>query len=332
MAKNTKNFSQLSEAERAIIEALLKAGHSKKYIAGELGRHISTIYRELSRNIPKRGIGAKRYNANRAGEKARQRHKTKPKFKRFTDELKQQISKLIREESLSPELIAGRRKLEGVNTVSHESIYRWIWECKHGNRRENRAYKELHKQLKHYGRRRKRKNRNENRGCLKYRVSIEKRPQAANKRKRIGDKEMDIVLGKNRKPGLLVIQDRKTRFIRLEKIQGKSATHIQKKINKAMKRFELGVKTITTDNDLAFDHHYKLAVPVYFTHPYSSHEKGSVENRIGVLRRFIPKGKDIDEIKTNEIRKIEARLNQRPMKIFNYETPSEQYYKFAFIS
>lgn len=142
---------------------------------------------------------------------------------------------------------------------------------------------------------------------------------------------MDILVGKNRKPGLLILQDRKTRFSRLEKLHGKSAAHIERKINQAMRRFAGGTKTITTDNDLAFAHHYKLDVPVYFAHPYNSHEKGSVENRIGIVRRFFPKKTDFEKISIAEIRRIENLINQRPMKLFNYETPSEQYFKFAFI-
>lgn len=332
MNKAKRKFSQLSETERAKIEVLLQAGKSKRYIADKLGRHVSTIYRELSRNIPKRGIGAKVYQADKAELKAWIRHKTKPKHRRFSDKLKKKVSRLIQAQRLSPELIAGRMSLEGQDGVSHETIYQWIWKCKHGHRMENQPYKELHKHLKHYGRRRKRKNRKDNRGCLKHRISIEKRPKAASNRKRIGDKEMDIVLSKNRRPGLLVLQDRKTRFVRLEKLKGKSALYIEKKINRIMNRFEHGVKTITTDNDLAFANHYRLKVPVYFTHPYSSQEKGSVENRIGVLRRFFSKGTDFEKISTAEIRKVENLLNQRPMKIFNYETPSEQYFKFAFIT
>lgn len=157
MNKVNRKFSQLSETERAKIEVLLKAGHSRKYIADQLGRHLSTIYRELSRNTPKRGYRAKVYDASRAEEKTRHRHARKPKYKRFTDNLKQEIARLIEEQSLSPELIAERRKKLGMETVSHESIYRWIWECKHSHRKEHEPFKELHRHLKQYGRRRKRK-------------------------------------------------------------------------------------------------------------------------------------------------------------------------------
>ncbi len=326
-----KVFDQLSEQERSQIEVLLKAGTSKAEMAGLIGRHISTIYREINRNTPKRGRGAKVYKASSAQLKTENRHKQKPKAIRFTDDLKTTVYKQITEEKLSPELIAGSAKQNNRFCVSHETIYKWIWQSKHGNKQKDRKYKQLCKHLKHYGRRTKRKNSHDNRGCIQQRVSIEKRPGIINDRKRIGDKEMDIVLGKNRAPGLLVLHDRKTRMTWLEKIESKSADYIENKINKMMKRCKHKVTSITTDNDLAFAHHHKLNVKVYFTHPYSSFEKGSVENRIGVLRRFFPKKTDFNFVTKEEIKSAERKLNNRPMKKFNFQTPLQQYYKFAFI-
>lgn len=326
-----KVFSQLSEQERSQIEVLLKAEKSKAEIAGLLGRHISTIYREIKRNMPKRGRGATVYKAANAQLKTANRHKQKPKAIRFTDNLKSEVYKQITEDKLSPELISGSAKQNNRLGVSHETIYQWIWQCKHGNKQKNRKYKQLCKHLKHYGRRTKRRNSHDNRGCIQQRISIEKRPKIINERKRIGDKEMDIVLGKNRAPGLLVLQDRKSRMTWLEKIESKSADYIENKINKMIKRCKHQVISITTDNDLAFANHHKLGVKVYFTHPYSSFEKGSVENRIGVLRRFFPKKTDFNFISKEEVKSAEQKLNNRPMKKFNFETPIQQYYKFAFI-
>lgn len=326
-----KTFSQLSELERSQIEILLKAGKSKAEIALLLGRHISTIYREINRNTPKRGLYAKVYNGTSAQKKTVIRHKLKPKAKRLTESLKEEICRQMTEDKLSPELIVGAAKCRHQECVSYETIYKWIWRCKHGNKREDRKCKTLCKHLKHYGRRRKRKNSHDNRGHIRQRVSIEKRPKIVNQRKRIGDKEMDIVLGKDRRPGLLVLQDRKTRMTWIEKIESKSADYIEGKINEMMMRCKHKITSITTDNDLAFANHYKLDVKVYFTHPYSSFEKGSVENRIGVLRRFFPKKTDFSTISDEEVKSVEQKLNNRPMKKFNFETPRQQYFKFAFI-
>lgn len=332
MHKVKRSFSQLSETERVKIEVLLQEGKTKQQIADKLGRHVSSIYREVNRNTPKRSTGAKVYTALNAQRQTALRHKLKPKHCRFTSKMKRQVKLLMERERLSPELIVGSLKRKGEATVSVETIYSWIWRCKHGHKRADREYKELHRYLRHHGRRQKRRNKKDNWGCLQHRVSVEKRPKLINKRTRIGDKEMDIVLGSNHRPGLLILQDRKTRFTRIAKLNGKSAPYIEKKINQLMKRFEWGVRSITTDNDLAFAHHHRLGVPVYFTQPYSSYEKGSVENRIGVIRRFFPKKTDFEKISSREIRKVEQKLNQRPMKIFNYETPPEQYFKFSFIT
>ncbi len=327
-----RGFSQLNEVERHQIEVLLKAGKSKSMIAELLGRHISTIYRELNRNTGKRGIGAKVYNARTAQIKTEWRHKIKPKRLLFTDKQRDDFNKQIKEDKLSPELICGRYKRTGKTCVSHETVYKWIWECKHGNKGRNSKYKNLCKYLKHSGRRQKRRNKNNNRGCILGRVSIEKRPEVVNERKRLGDKEMDLVLGANHQPGLLVLQDRKTRMTWLEKIENKSANYIHKKINKVLRRCKHKIRSITTDNDLAFANHHKFNVKVYFTHPYSSFEKGSVENRIGVLRRFFGKKTDFKSVSSKQIRVVEQKLNNRPMKLFKFATPLEQYQKFAFIT
>ncbi len=327
-----KVFSQLNEQERSKIEVLIQMGKSKADIATILGRHVSTIYREIKRNTPKRGIGAKLYKGANAQLKTKQRHAQKPKAIRFTDTIKCEVFKWLTEDRLSPELIAGSARVNNRLCVSHETIYKWIWQAKHGNKRKDRKYKKLYKFLKHAGRRRKRRNMYQNRGCIRHRVSIEERPRIINERRRLGDKEMDIVLGKNHAPGLLVLQDRKTRMTWLQKIESKSAVYIEKKIKKMIKRCKHTITSITTDNDLAFANHYNLDVKVYFTHPYSSFEKGSVENRIGVLRRFFPKKTDFKTVSVQAIKFVERKLNNRPMKLFNFHTPLQQYYKFAFIS
>lgn len=321
-----RTFSQMSFEERLKIKALLETGHSQKDIAQLLNRSASTISREFNRNIAKRGRGSGHYCAESAQRKTVQRHKNKPKAIKLTDELKCKIKKLIVHDRLSPELISGRAKLEKVEMVSHETIYKFIWTSKHGNKRSGKAYKTLHKFLKHYGRRRKRGNVYENRARILNRIPISQRPDHINLRKRFGHAEMDIVLGKNRKPGILIIQDRKSRKTWLKKIEHKNAKYINSKIKSILNRTEKPIRSITTDNDLAFANHHQLNIDVYFTNPYSSQEKGSVENRIGQLRRFFPKRTNFDEVSESQINKVEHLLNNRPLKMFNYKTPNEVYF------
>lgn len=325
--RKVRTFSQMNKEERIKIETMLEAGYTQLDIAKCLNRSESTISRELHRNIPKRGQGAGLYNASNAQVKTTQRHKQKNKAVKLTNEIKCKISKLIIEQKLSPELISGRAKLEKVKMVSHETIYKFIWSSKHGNKRSDKPYKTLHKFLKRYGRRRKRSNQYENRGHIFNRISISQRPEHINQRKRIGHTEMDIVLGKNRKPGVLIIQDRKSRKSWLKKIECKKASYINSKINSILKKAEKPIRSITTDNDLAFANHHLLNVNVYFTNPYSSQEKGTVENRIGQLRRFFPKRTNFEKISESRIKEVEHLLNNRPLKMFNYKTPNEVFFK-----
>ena len=203
------------------------------------------------------------------------------------------IAKQLAVEKLSPELIAQMGCRENADFVSHETIYQWVWAMKHSHKRQDQPYRLLYTDLKHGRIRRKRGNYHENRGCISNRVSIEKRPAIVEKRRRIGDVEVDLMMGKNHQPGLLVITDRASLKTSLVKISTKASKPIAKSIIRKMKPCRQWLKTITYDNDLAFAAHAtvneELKTKSFFTHPYTSQEKGTVENRIGVLRRFFPK-------------------------------------------
>jgi transposase, IS30 family len=323
----TTNYSHLDQGQRYKIAALLNAGKSRAEIALALGCHKSTIGRELARNTPKRGTGAKCYKAERAQEKTQQRHRLKAKHCVFTDGMKDQIVKWLTIEKLSPELISVKGRQGSNRFVSHETIYTWIWGAKHSNRKEDRPYRKLYLKLKHGHRRRKRGNYNENRGCIPDRVPIEKRPSIVEKRKRIGDAEVDLVLGKNHQPGLLVITDRATLKTSLTKITTKASAGIARKIIGKMKPFGHWIKTFTYDNDMAFSQHQKinesLKTKSFFTRPYTSQDKGTVENRIGVIRRFFPKKTDFTKITARQVKRVEKMINERPVRKFKYQTPNQ---------
>ena len=144
----------------------------------------------------------------------------------------------------------------------------------------------------HSKRRHKRKNVNKNKGCIPDRTGIEKRPKIVDKRKRLGDLEIDLMMGSDHKPALIVITDRASRETDLIKIRSKKAKYISKKIIARLKQKQQ-IKTLTFDNDLAFSEHNKIAealnIKTYFTRPYTSQDKGSVENRIGQVRRWFPR-------------------------------------------
>lgn len=295
----TKKFNQLTLEQRYKIEVLAGAGTSQSAIAIAIGVHKSTVSREVRRNTPQRGVGAKVYDGRKANERARQRHFEKPKKQRFTPQLKEQAREWVTERRYSPELVAAQWKKDGTDGVSHETIYRFIWECKHGNRRENQGYKQLYKHLRHCKRRRKRGNKKAARGIIPNRVPIGKRPKIVEKRKRFGDIEVDLVMGKNHKSALLVTVDRATLKTTIDKMEGKSAGKIARQIIRRMKKYP-PIKTMTFDNDLAFAQHRKVAealnIKTYFTRPYTSQDKGTVENRNGIIRMFFPKKTDFTDV------------------------------------
>jgi len=119
--------------------------------------------------------------------------------------MRKQIVEWLTVEKLSPELISVLGRAQDNDFVSHETIYTWIWSMKHSHRKENRPFQDLYQELRHGRRRRKRGNRRDNRGCIPNRISIENRPALVEKRDRLGDVEVNLMLGKNHQPGLLVI-------------------------------------------------------------------------------------------------------------------------------
>jgi len=323
-----KKYKQLSPEQRYTIECLLKESYKRKHIAKAINRSESTICRELKRNINKRGKHAGKYCAKRAQEKADNRHKQKPKHNRLTEYHLKYIREKLKDDKWSPEYISERGKLLHGDFVSHETIYNYIWMCKASNKKKYSNDKDLHKYLRHHKRRQKRKNSKQNKGCIPNRKSIEKRPRIANERRRIGDLEVDLMMGSNHKPGLIVITDRKTIETKLIKITTKKAEVISSKIIEKLRKEDGKLYTLTFDNGLEFADHQKIAkqlnVKTYFTRPYTSQDKGSVENRIGVIRRFFPKGKDMAKVHHSTIKSIERKLNNRPLRKFNYLTPLEK--------
>ena len=323
-----KKYKQLCLAQRYQIQSLFKIGLSQIRIAEEIGVHRSTISRELKRNIPKRGQTAGRYIGEHAQDKTDLRHSNKTKSFLLTDRLKKRIEGLLKYEKWSPELIAKRLTKESEACVSHETIYKWIWMAKHSNHRDHARYKKLYKHLRHTGRRQKRNNKKDRRGAITGRVAIDKRPEVVGTRSRVGDIEVDLMMGSNHKSALLVMTDRTTLVTMIEKLKSKNADEVYEKMNQRLTKFSASwIKTITFDNGKEFAYHHKIAedlnVKTYFTRPYTSQDKGTVENRIGVIRRFFPKKTDLREVPIKRIKEVEKLLNYRPIRKFNYNNPIE---------
>ncbi|MDZ7681432.1 MAG: IS30 family transposase [Fodinibius sp.] len=186
--------------------------------------------------------------------------------------------------------------------------------------------KNLYKHLKHGAGKAKRGNRQDSRGRIKGRVSITERPEVVEERSRLGDIEVDLMMGKAHKSALLVLTDRTTLLTALEKVTSRKAEGIADRITYRLGQIPSAfIKTLTFDNDKAFARHQDIAKDLeantYFTRPYTSQDKGTVENRIWVLRRFFPKGTDLRKVSEERIKTVEEYLNFRPIRKFDYLSP-----------
>ena len=309
----------LTAEQRYTIFAMLQEEYLQNEIAKVIGVSKSTISRELKRNCDKR---SGKYNNDLAHRKAQGRKKGKPHAQVLTYKMRKRIRKLLKK-GFSPEQIAGREQLEGREMVSHETIYRWIWEDK-------RRGGDLHKFLRRQGRKyAKRGSKNAGRGFIPNRVDIDERPEIVEKKQRFGDLEIDTIIGKNHKGAILTINDRVTGRVWIRKLQGKEAIPVAKVTAWALRKVKKLIHTITADNGKEFAKHeeiaQKLKINFYFCKPYHSWERGANENTNGLIRQYIPKGTDFSGVTDKQIKRIENILNNRPRKRLGYLTPNEKF-------
>jgi transposase, IS30 family len=307
----------LSYEDRCAIKTNLERGQSIRGVAIGLNRSPNTISKEIRRNSV-RG----RYDPKKANTKAHRRRKD-AKYQGMkiakNDELKEYVDKHLFDD-LTPEAISGRIKKQDkhIPYVSGDSIRRYI-ESVHGRKVKWHQMKKK--------RQRPRRSKRTKVTQLKDRKFIDKRPKHIALRRYVGHVEADFVeSGRSGKGRLLTLADLKLRVTCIERIIKVTIKNVHKAFVKIKKRYP-ELKSITTDNDLLFKHHVQLekllSVPIYFCHPYSSWEKGSIENANKYIRKDIPKGSDISKYSPQFFKKLEAKLNRRPMKVLNYKTPTE---------
>lgn len=311
---NKKN-KQLTDEERVFF-GQFKGNHSLRTIARFLGRHVSTLSRELKRNE----TATIDYSPLRAHRMARERFKTSHKRLRLKDEeLREKVEELLKQK-WSPEIISGSLKREaGKKVISPEAIYQWIYaDARH-------LIPKLSRQRRH--RRQRAKKPWPRRELIPGRISIHKRPEEVDSRDKVGHWEADLVVGPGR-TALQVMVERKTRFTRVKKIPDHTAASAYRALNEMFSSVpEEARNTITYDNGFENALHEKLNVQLnlrsYFCDPYSSWQKGTVENTNGLIRRHLPKRTDFSRILEAEIQRIESWLNHRPRKCLDFQTPAE---------
>jgi len=311
-----KTYKQLTYALRCQIFALNKTGMSQNKIAKQLNVNQSTINREFSRNTGKRG-----YRFKQAQALSDKRRLSACKAIKMTTKLITVIDSKIKE-AWSPEQISGWLREEQNTLISHETIYQHIWSDK---RSGGQLFQHLRRQGKAYQPRNKGKQ--AGRGFIKNRVSIDERPSVVEDKSRIGDWEIDLVIGKGHSGALVTIVERKTSFTVSKRINDKSAKTVTAATIALLQPFSDAVHTITADNGKEFAYHEEMTAQlkcgVYFADPYCSWQRGLNENTNGLLRQYWPKSTDFKKVSQSSVEDVIVKLNDRPRKKLNYKTPAK---------
>lgn len=310
-------YTQLTSPQRYQIKSLMQVEQSPTKIAEIIGVARSTIYRELNRNRGKRG-----YRPHQAHEKAMERRRTKQKS-RITEKTWERVEAYLQMD-LSPEQVSGRLKKQGETTISPEWIYQYVYADK-------RNGGDLHEHLRCQKPYRKRTGSYDRRGKIPNATSIEKRPQIVEERIRLGDWEVDLIIGKANQGAVVTLTERKSRFTLLRRVASKQADKVADVIIQLLRWVE-NKKTITADNGKEFTNHVQLTqhlgVDVYYAHPYSSWERGTNENTNGLIRQYLPKARNLKTVTTHEELMIMDRLNHRPRKCLDFSTPYEVFFGY----
>jgi transposase, IS30 family len=307
-------YKQLTPNQRYQIYEGKHSGWTQTAIALELGVHKSTISRELKRNKSRRG-----YRPLKAQELAQERQHGKAKT-RISGATWEAIEAALHQQ-WSPEQISGRLAREGKPTASPEWIYQHIYRDK-----DNGGT--LHENLRCRRKRKKRYGKNSTRGVLVNQISIDERPAVVEEKSRLGDWEVDSVIGKGHQQSIVTMVERKTKLLRMMKIDHKTGSLTRGAICAQLQN--LVVETITSDNGKEFSEHEDIAKTLnanfYFCHPYASWERGVNENTNGLIRQYFPKQTEFATITEMEIQKAQEKLNHRPRKTLDYQTPYEVYF------
>lgn len=314
-----KNYNQLTIEERDLIAVRNAEGRTQEEIARELGRSPATISRELKRNKSPKGI----YLATNADKQAKARKSKAHQRTRIPDEwTRQYIEEKIIQEQWTPEQISGRLKLKyPEHYVCYETIYQYIY--------NERPELGLHLPRKRHQRLPKSKLRKTKATKIPDRVSIKERPAEIEDRKEFGHFEADcVVSSRSGKGALLTVAERLSRYTIIAKLEEKTSSRTNLALSLALSTYDKELlKSITYDNGLEFAGHKEVNnvydLTSYFCEPYHSWEKGTIENRNGVIRYYFPKGTDFSKITEEQIKYVQDKINNRPMKLLGFRTPKE---------
>lgn len=311
-------YHQLTSEERYTLATLRGKHFSQAEIARIMGRSPSTISRELKRNRREYDGG---YRAETACQRTRARRTYSRRNWHFTDKDWALVSECLRA-CWSPDQISRRLKMHGLLSISHETIYRYVWT----DRLEGGTlYTYLRQNPK-----RKRYGRYDSRGRLAGKRPISERPPGAENRSRIGHLEGDTMMGSlDNKHCILTLVDRKTGYVFIGKMRNRTADEANRVAIQLIREAQRPVLTITLDNGTEF-HGYKdiereTGAVIYFATPHHSWDRGTSENTNGLIRQYLPKKASMARLTQRDCDRIAEALNNRPRKRLGYLTPAEVY-------
>jgi IS30 family transposase len=312
-----RTYRQLTSGERYELSALRKQGLRPAAIARALGRHRSTVCREIRRNSSQDGA----YRPSVAGEMTRGRRSRSHRNQHFTAGDWRVVLPWLAQD-FSPEQVSGWLRRRRELSISHETLYNYIWEDR---RRGGTLYRHLRGARKQ---RRKRYGQYDSRGRLAGKRPISERPPAAENRSRVGHLEGDTVLGTDRHC-LLTLVDRKTGFTWIGKLEARTVEATSRAAIRLINAAARTTRTVTVDNGTEF-HGYKAieaatAVTFFFATPHHSWERGTSENTNGLIRQYAPKRTSLPRLTQAACDRIAAKLNHRPRKRLGFRTPAECY-------
>jgi transposase, IS30 family len=313
-------YRQITVEERYLLAVLRQLGYPAAAIARVLGRHRSTIGREVRRN---RAHSDGRYRAELADWYARGRRSRSRRNRRFAAVDWEGVTALVRED-WSPEQVAGWLRRHQLLTISHETIYRYIWADK---RAGGQLYRHLRGARKRF---RKRYGAYDSRGRLAGKRPITTRPAAAEARSAVGHWEGDTMLGAGQAgPCVLSLVERKTGYLVLGQLRRRTSAAVNRRAWHLIRAQPRPVRTLTLDNGTEFHEYAALerltAIRCYFATPHHAWERGTNENTNGLLRQYLPKRQSMAHLTQHDCNRIARKLNRRPRKRLGFRTPEECY-------
>lgn len=318
-----RKYRQLTKAQRYQISSLLQMNISESKIASQLGVDKSTINREVTRNSTRTAKG-KVYKPEQAHLYACYNKRHTREARTFSAYHKHIIVYYLTTRQWSPEQIKGYCGQLGIDMVSIEWIYQFIW-------KDKEAGGELHKHLRNGGRRQqKRGHRKDRRGVIKDRKSIEQRPISVDVKLKVGDWEVDTIIGKGHQGAVVTLVERKSQYTLVAPVEDQTASSVTAQIIQQLRSVKPQVRTITADNGKEFAWHQTISEytesDFYFARPYHSWERGLNEYTNRLIRQYLPKTMKLDRLTEQKAKEVEEKLNNRPRKTLNYRTPKQIFF------